>query len=74
MRDEEWAEVEAYYARGEERDRLTAGPKTIIEFERTKEIILRFLPPGPAVVADIGGGPGRYTAWLNSAIGSSFGT
>jgi len=27
-------------------------------------IVLRALPPAPAVVADIGGGPGRYTLWL----------
>src|SRR5262249_29048034 len=64
MRDEEWAEIEAYYARGEEQDRLAAGPVAILEFERTKEIILRSLPPAPAVVADIGGGPGRYAQWL----------
>ncbi len=36
----------------------------MIEFERTKEIILRLLPPAPALVADIGGGPGRYAGWL----------
>jgi SAM-dependent methyltransferase len=35
-----------------------------LEFERTKEIILRHLPPPPAVVADIGGGPGLYALWL----------
>jgi SAM-dependent methyltransferase len=64
MRAEDRAEIEAYYGRGEERDRLAGGPVGIIEFERTKEIILRLLPPGPAVVADIGGGPGRYTQWL----------
>jgi SAM-dependent methyltransferase len=35
-----------------------------LEFERTKEIILRDLPPLPAAVADIGGGPGAYACWL----------
>ncbi len=35
-----------------------------LEFERTKEIVLRHLPPAPAVVADIGGGPGRFALWL----------
>jgi SAM-dependent methyltransferase len=64
MRDEDRVEIEAYYARGEERDRLAAGPVTIVEFERTKEIILRLLPPAPALIADIGGGPGRYAGWL----------
>jgi len=28
--------------------------------------VLRRLPPAPAVVADIGGGPGRYALWLAS--------
>jgi SAM-dependent methyltransferase len=64
MRAEDRADIEAYYARDEERDRLAAGPVGVIEFERTKEIILRLLPPAPAVVADIGGGPGGYTQWL----------
>lgn len=64
MRDEHRAEIEAYYDRGEEQFRLEAGPVSLIEFERTKEIILRLLPPVPGVVADIGGGPGRYTQWL----------
>lgn len=36
----------------------------MLEFVRTTEIIDRRLPAAPAVVADIGGGPGRYTAWL----------
>jgi SAM-dependent methyltransferase len=36
----------------------------VLEFERTTEILLRSLPPAPAVVADIGGGPGRYALWL----------
>ena len=35
-----------------------------VEFARTIEIMRRTLPPAPAVVADIGGGPGRYTDWL----------
>jgi SAM-dependent methyltransferase len=64
MRAEEWAEVEAYYARGNELDRLTADPVAVLEFERTKEIVLRLLPPAPALIADIGGGPGRYAGWL----------
>ena len=31
---------------------------------RTRQIIARHLPPPPATVADIGGGPGRYSVWL----------
>ena len=53
----------AYYERGEEAGRLDT-PVGQLEFERTKEIVLRRLPPPPAVVADIGGGPGRYAHWL----------
>jgi SAM-dependent methyltransferase len=52
-----------YYALGKERDRL-AEAQGVLEFERTKEIVLRQLPAPPSVVADIGGGPGRYTLWL----------
>ena len=55
--------TEAYYNRGNERDRLS-GPRGSIEFERTKGILERFLPPSPAIIADIGGGPGRYALWL----------
>jgi SAM-dependent methyltransferase len=53
-----------YYDRGEEADRLELSNGGQLEFERTKEIVLRRLPPPPAVVADIGGGPGRYAFWL----------
>jgi len=57
------AELHAHYSRGEERDRLSAG-QGLLEFTRTAEIILRCLPAAPALVADIGGGPGRYALWL----------
>jgi SAM-dependent methyltransferase len=53
----------AYYNRGNERERLSE-PRGSIEFERTKDILKRFLPPSPATVADVGGGPGRYALWL----------
>src|SRR5215467_4369547 len=57
------AAMREYYERGEELSRLDE-PQGQLEFERTKEIVLRHLPPPPAVVADVGGGPGRYTLWL----------
>ena len=57
------AELHEHYARGEERDRLST-PLGVVEFERTVEIVLRALPDPPAVVADVGGGPGRYALWL----------
>ncbi len=52
-----------YYALGRERDRL-AEARGVLEFERTKELLLRHLPAPPALIADIGGGPGRYALWL----------
>ena len=55
--------MQAHYERGEEDARLTRG-LGIVELERTQEIVLRALPAAPAVVADIGGGPGRYAQWL----------
>lgn len=58
--------MRAHYERGAERTRLTVGPVGQLEFERTKEIALRHLPPPPAVVADVGGGPGAYALWLAS--------
>jgi ubiquinone/menaquinone biosynthesis C-methylase UbiE len=60
-RDDE--EVAAYYARGLERDRLAGGPGAL-EFARTQALLRQYLPPSPAVVADVGGGPGRYAIWL----------
>jgi ubiquinone/menaquinone biosynthesis C-methylase UbiE len=56
-------EIAAYYARGLERDRLASGPGAL-ESARTQALLERYLPPPPAVVADVGGGPGRYAVWL----------
>jgi len=56
-------EVIGHYAAGVERDRLAHGPGQL-EFARTCEVIERYLPPPPAVVYDIGGGPGAYAHWL----------
>jgi SAM-dependent methyltransferase len=56
--------MSAYYELGKEESRLTESAPGRLEFERTCEIVLRALPPAPATVADIGGGPGRYARWL----------
>src|SRR5215469_16015227 len=64
MLEAERSIIEAHYARGLEADRLVSDGPGMLEFVRTTEIVDRRLPPAPAVVADIGGGPGRYTAWL----------
>ena len=55
-------DIAAYYGRGEEAARL----RTIHRLEgvRTQELLIRYLPPAPARVLDIGGGPGWYAAWL----------
>lgn len=63
MEDAHEAELRAHYARGKERGRLAEGHGRL-EFIRTTEIILRRLPAAPALVADVGGGPGRYALWL----------
>ncbi|HEX6452138.1 MAG TPA: methyltransferase domain-containing protein [Trebonia sp.] len=59
-------DMRAYYDRGGEQGRLAADPVGQLEFDRTREILLRHLPPPPAVIADIGGGPGAYALWLAS--------
>ena len=61
--DMAWAAMFEYYERGGEQGRLDA-PAGQLEFTRTRQIIARHLPPPPATVADIGGGPGRYSLWL----------
>lgn len=56
------AEIQAHYALGAEHGRLTAGPS--LELLRTQLLLERFLPPAPARVLDVGGGPGVYASWL----------
>jgi SAM-dependent methyltransferase len=63
MDDPAEAAMHAYYALGGEQGRLGEG-EGVVEFERTREILLRHLPAPPAVIADIGGGPGRYALSL----------
>lgn len=57
--------VLAGYNAGIERNRLRTGIG-LIEFERTKEILLDKLPKPPAVIYDIGGAYGEYAWWLSS--------
>ena len=51
----------------DEATRLAQGACQV-EFERTKEVLLRYLPPPPAQILDIGGGPGAYSFWLAGKI------
>ena len=57
--------VLARYNAGMERSRLRTG-EGLLEFERTKEILLEELPKPPAVIYDIGGAYGEYSWWLAS--------
>jgi SAM-dependent methyltransferase len=56
-------EITAFYNEGKEAGRLFQG-LGLLEFARMQEILSQYLPPAPAVVADIGGGPGTYACWL----------
>ena len=57
-----------HYRTGYEQYRLGKGTSAI-EFVRTKELLQRFLPPPPATVLDVGGGPGAMPrGWLISGI------
>jgi ubiquinone/menaquinone biosynthesis C-methylase UbiE len=55
--------IAAFYALGLERDRLDDGVGAL-ELARTRLLLERYLPPAPSVIADVGGGPGRYAVWL----------
>lgn len=54
--------VAAHYELGLERDRLFREGEPRLEFTRTLELLDRFLPPPPARLIDVGGGPGAYAA------------
>ena len=56
-------EMLAHYSTGYESQRLQEGASQI-ERVRTQEIISRYIPRPPAIVFDIGGGPGVYSFWL----------
>ena len=56
-------EITAHYDAGVEHSRLAQGAGRL-EFARTCDLIARHFPPPPAVVLDIGGGPGFYACWL----------
>jgi ubiquinone/menaquinone biosynthesis C-methylase UbiE len=56
-------EAVAHYATGYEAIRVTRDGGRL-EFIRTQELLRRLLPPPPAAILDIGGGPGTYALWL----------
>ena len=59
-------DIVRFYEQGREQDRLAHGVGTL-ELARTQELLRRFLPPPPADLLDVGGGPGVYAAWLAHA-------
>ncbi|MGH9869355.1 MAG: class I SAM-dependent methyltransferase [Candidatus Polarisedimenticolia bacterium] len=57
-------DILSYYEGGAEQGRLEGAGA--LELQRTQDIARRWLPPPPAVVLDVGGGPGVYARWLAS--------
>ncbi len=56
-------DVLRHYESVSEESRLQQGTSRL-ELVRTRELLTRYLPPPPAVVLDVGGGPGAYACWL----------
>jgi ubiquinone/menaquinone biosynthesis C-methylase UbiE len=56
--------IESHYQTGHERSRLFPGGTPSLEFVRSMELLERLLPPLPARLLDVGGGPGAYAAPL----------
>ena len=55
----------AFYSDGfREDDRLRVRAHGVLERERTRELLARFLPAPPATVLDVGGGTGVHAHWL----------
>jgi len=52
-----------FYSEQPDEERLSRG-WGMLEFARSKEIVLRHLPTGARTVLDVGGGTGIYTEWL----------
>jgi ubiquinone/menaquinone biosynthesis C-methylase UbiE len=55
--------IASHYASAYEANRLHQGAGQL-DRERSRELLARFLPPAPAAVLDIGGGPGGHACWL----------
>jgi ubiquinone/menaquinone biosynthesis C-methylase UbiE len=57
-----------WYTHGtDEAARLGTAADGRLEMTRTRELLERYLPPPPARVLDVGGGPGTHARWLASA-------
>jgi ubiquinone/menaquinone biosynthesis C-methylase UbiE len=56
-------EILDFYSEYDERGRLDSALFQL-ERDRTRELLERHLPPAPAVLLDVGGGPGVHALWL----------
>jgi ubiquinone/menaquinone biosynthesis C-methylase UbiE len=54
--------IQAHYQLGVEGPRLARD--STLEWVRTQELLKRYLPAAPALILDVGGGPGVYAGWL----------
>ncbi|KKO05022.1 hypothetical protein LCGC14_0078410 [marine sediment metagenome] len=55
--------IEVFYNKASEETRLEKG-MGIIEFERIKSLIEKYIPSRTSKIIDIGGGTGKYSEWL----------
>ncbi|WDF70089.1 class I SAM-dependent methyltransferase [Sphingobacterium oryzagri] len=58
--------IVSFYTKASEETRLEKG-MGIFEFERIKILIQKYIPCQKATILDIGGGTGKYAAWLAAA-------
>ena len=56
-------DINSHYEQWDEKSRLFNGTG-VLEYVRSQELIERYLPPSPATILDVGGGPGVYAYWL----------
>jgi len=64
MQPIEPAIMDFYTSAYDEASRLERAAHGRLEFLRTQELLRRHLPPAPARVLDVGGGPGVHARWL----------
>lgn len=57
-------EIETYYERGGERERLTRNARGRLEFARMQDLLRRKLPGAGLDVLDVGGATGVHSKWL----------